>query len=412
MPHSGHVAASPEGKSCLQKGHARSSAAKGVEHIPLARACNSFGCPSGLRPPAGAAASGLRPPAGAAASGLRPPAGAAAIFIRGSVCHSARAVIATPLELALRLGLEGPPAHFEEALTHPSYANEHKGSARDNQRLEFLGDAVLGLCVSELLMDRFPEAREGELSLMRASLVNTDALAAWAREATLGEALRLGRGADAAGERTQKNVLADAVEAIVGAVYLDLGLEATRRVSRAIVSEPLERLANGPRLGRDPKSELQERVQARGGASPKYRVVETIGPDHNREFVVAVDVDGELLGEGRGRSKKQAEQEAARAAMRSPHPLAVAVARDLSPDTARSGGHDSARPAPPDSVRSSSSDSARSPSSDSARSPSSDSVRPASPDSGGSAPQSDATRARFESQRPTKTGVGERFEDE
>lgn len=264
------------------------------------------------------------------------------------------AVVTASEELALRLGLEGPPAHFEEALTHPSYANEHRGTARDNQRLEFLGDAVLGLCVSELLMDRFPEAREGELSLMRASLVNTDALAAWAREALLGEALRLGRGADAAGERSQKNVLADAVEAIVGAVYQDLGLESARKVSRAIVGEPLERLANGPRLGRDPKSELQERVQARGGTSPKYRVVEAIGPDHNREFVVAVDVDGEVLGEGRGRSKKQAEQEAARAAMQSAHPLASALSRDSSPDVVRPSSPDFVRASSPDVVRPSS----------------------------------------------------------
>ena len=242
-------------------------------------------------------------------------------------------VVTVPLhELAQRLGLEGPCAHLEEALTHPSYANEHKGSARDNQRLEFLGDAVLGLCVSEQLMDRFPDAREGELSLMRASLVNTEALAMWARDASVGDALRLGRGADAAGERSQKNVLADAVEAIVGAVYLDLGLEWARLVSRAIVGEPLERLASGPPLMRDAKSELQERVQARGGASPKYRVVEAIGPDHNREFVVAVDVDGEVLGEGRGRSKKQAEQDAARSALQSGHPLTTARTSDPGPE--------------------------------------------------------------------------------
>ena len=247
-------------------------------------------------------------------------------------------------ELAERLGLEGPCAHLEEALTHPSYANEHKGSARDNQRLEFLGDAVLGLCVSEQLMDRFRDAREGELSLMRASLVNTEALASWARDASVGTALRLGRGADAAGERTQKNVLADAVEAIVGAVYLDLGLEAARRVSRAIVAEPLERLATGPRLERDAKSELQERVQARGGASPKYRVVEAIGPDHNREFVVAVDVDGEVLGEGRGRSKKQAEQDAARAALHSGHPLTLAAGRASDPGPLP--GHRASDPGP------------------------------------------------------------------
>jgi ribonuclease-3 len=244
----------------------------------------------------------------------------------------ARVVLVASEEILEHLGLDGACAHLEEALTHPSYANEHRGSARDNQRLEFLGDAVLGLCVSELLMDRFPEAREGELSLMRASLVNTDALAEWARAAALGGALRLGRGADAAGERQQKNVLADVVEALVGAVYLDLGLESARKLASAIVGEPLERMASGPPVGRDPKSELQERVQARGGASPKYRVVEAIGPDHSREFVVAVDVDGEVLGEGRGRSKKRAEQEAARSALVGGHPLALPLARgDLPP---------------------------------------------------------------------------------
>lgn len=232
-----------------------------------------------------------------------------------------------PHEILEHLGLDGACPHLEEALTHPSYANEHRGSARDNQRLEFLGDAVLGLCVSELLMDRFPEAREGELSLMRASLVNTEALATFARAASLGSALRLGRGADAAGEREQNNVLADAVEALVGAVYLDQGLEAARKLGRSIVGEPFERMASGPPLGRDPKSELQERVQARGGSSPKYRVVEAIGPDHSREFVVAVDVDGEVLGEGRGRSKKRAEQEAARSALLGGHPLLMPVAR-------------------------------------------------------------------------------------
>jgi ribonuclease III len=232
-----------------------------------------------------------------------------------------------PREILEQIGLLGTCAHLEEALTHPSYANEHRDSSRDNQRLEFLGDAVLGLCVSELLMGRFPEAREGELSLMRASLVNTEALATFARSASLGGALRLGRGADAAGERQQNNVLADAVEALVGAVYLDMGMDAARTLAKVIIGEPLERMASGPPLGRDPKSELQERVQARGGASPKYRVVEAIGPDHSREFIIAVDVDGEVLGEGRGRSKKRAEQEAARSAMLGAHPLAQPVAR-------------------------------------------------------------------------------------
>lgn len=219
-------------------------------------------------------------------------------------------------ELTLRLGIEGELAHLEEALTHPSYSNEHRrGACADNQRLEFLGDAVLGMCVSELLMESYPAANEGELSLLRSSLVNTDALASWARNHGVGAALRVGRGADAAGERDQKNVLADAVEAIVAAVYLDRGVAAARELSRSIVAQPLERLGAAALPGRDPKSELQERVQAAGRSSPRYRVVGTEGPDHRREFLVEVEVGGEVLGAGRGHSKKLAEQAAAQAAI-------------------------------------------------------------------------------------------------
>jgi ribonuclease-3 len=219
-------------------------------------------------------------------------------------------------DLAALLRLDGDLPHLEEALTHPSYANEQRPGRRvDNQRLEFLGDAVLGLVVSELLMARFPAAKEGELSLMRSLLVNTEALAAWARSVDLGPSLRLGRGADAAGERDRDNVLGDAVEALVGAVYLDRGLDAARALAAVVVAAPLARLAPGGGLGRDPKSELQERVQAEGGASPRYRVVGTEGPDHRRAFIVVVEVNGEVAGEGRGRSKKLAEQAAARAAI-------------------------------------------------------------------------------------------------
>jgi ribonuclease-3 len=221
-----------------------------------------------------------------------------------------------PENIARRLNLPEDLPHLEEALTHPSYSNEQRRGARvDNQRLEFLGDAVLGLCVSQLLMSRFPMADEGELSLMRAALVNTEALASWARAVDLGRALRLGRGADAAGERDQTNVLADAVEAVVGAVYIDLGLERARAFTEAIVAEPLARAEREGGSGRDAKSELQERVQAAGEPSPRYRVVAAEGPDHQREFVVAVEVAGQVVSEGRGRSKKLAEQAAARAAL-------------------------------------------------------------------------------------------------
>ena len=209
----------------------------------------------------------------------------------------------------------GELPHLDEALTHPSYANEHRERCADNQRLEFLGDAVLGLLVGEILMERFPAAKEGELSLVRSLLVNAEALAVWARSVDLGPALRVGRGADAARDRDSDNVLADAAEALVGALYLDRGLPAARALALEIVAEPLSRLEAGGAVGRDPKSELQERVQAAGGASPRYHVVGTEGPDHRREFLVEVEVSGQVLGQGRGRSKKLAQQAAARAAL-------------------------------------------------------------------------------------------------
>jgi ribonuclease-3 len=222
-----------------------------------------------------------------------------------------------PDALLERLRLTGELAHLDEALTHPSYANEQRGRLPDNQRLEFLGDAVLGLLVGEILMERFPASKEGELSLMRSLLVSAEALAAWARSVELGPSLRLGRGADTAGERERDNVLADVAEALVGAVYLDRGLSAARDLAIDIVAEPLAQLQERGPVGRDAKSELQERVQAAGGPSPRYRVVGTEGPDHRREFVVEVEVDGRVLGQGRGRSKKLAEQAAARAAIAS-----------------------------------------------------------------------------------------------
>jgi ribonuclease-3 len=165
------------------------------------------------------------------------------------------------------LGLSLDAPHLDEALTHPSYANERR-SARHNQRLEFLGDAVLGLCVSELLCARFPEADEGALTRMRAHLVNAEALAGWARSVGLAEMLRLGRGAGAAGLRDSTNVLADAVEALIAAAYLDRGIETARNICARVVEAELAVLE---RTGaRDPKSELQERLQAIGGEAPTY----------------------------------------------------------------------------------------------------------------------------------------------
>lgn len=217
--------------------------------------------------------------------------------------------------LAVLLGLPPDAPHLEEALTHPSFANEQR-STRHNQRLEFLGDSVLGFCVSELLCARFPDADEGALTRMRAQLVNAEALAAWARREQLAPALKLGRGAGAAGLRDSTNVLADAVEALIAAVYLDLGLEAARASCARIVEGELLALERDGT--RDPKSELQERLQSIGGEAPTYELLEAGGPAHERWFKVGVKQGGRQLAEGSGRSKRAAERAAASVALERP----------------------------------------------------------------------------------------------
>ena len=216
--------------------------------------------------------------------------------------------------IAQLFGLAPDAPHLDEALTHPSYANEIR-TAQHNQRLEFFGDAVLGLCTSELLMERFPDADEGKLTRMRAKLINGEALAQWARAQDLSGALRLGRGALASGLAESENVLADAVEALLAATYLDRGLDAAREACRVIVGDQLEAFEKG--ASADPKSELQERVQALGRDAPTYAVVESGGPAHAPWFVVAVSVGAERVAEGRGRSKRLAERAAAEAALTS-----------------------------------------------------------------------------------------------
>ncbi len=228
--------------------------------------------------------------------------------------------------MARRLGLAPDAAHLAEALTHPSYANERPGS-RDNQRLEFLGDSVLGFCVSELLFERFPAVAEGTLTRLRASLVNDQALAEWGRSHGLAPALRLGRGAAAGGLAESTNVLADAVEALIAATFLDGGLDAARRAVRVVVEERLAALDAGG--ANDAKSELQERVQALGIAAPLYAVAASGGPPHDPWFEVEVRAQEQVLGRGRGRSKRQAERAAAEAALRAAAWQALAPESDL-----------------------------------------------------------------------------------
>jgi ribonuclease III len=214
-------------------------------------------------------------------------------------------------EVALAFGVPSNGPHLAQALTHPSFANELR-RVEDNQRLEFLGDAVLSLCVSEILWERFPEAAEGELTRLRATLVNADALADFARENSVPAALRLGRGAEVNGLRDSKNVLADAVEALIAAAYLDADLAAARGVCLRIVDRGLAASEN---RSLDPKTQLQEQVQALGLGAPVYEVIESGGPAHERWFRVQVKTAGAVTGEGVGSSKRLAERAAAAQAL-------------------------------------------------------------------------------------------------
>ncbi|HWI41265.1 MAG TPA: ribonuclease III [Verrucomicrobiae bacterium] len=200
-----------------------------------------------------------------------------------------------------------------QALTHRSALNElPRGSARDNQRMEFLGDAVLGLLVAQLLIERFPELREGELSRLRAALVNERNLAVLGSRLSLGTHLVMGKGEEKTGGRERRSILADTYEALLAAIYLDGGLEAALQRVRADFLPLLEE----ERLSlRDCKTELQERSQARDGLNPTYVVKSVDGPPHSRRYTVQVFLAGRCLGEGEGKSKKEAEQAAARAVM-------------------------------------------------------------------------------------------------
>ncbi len=198
------------------------------------------------------------------------------------------------------------------ALTHRSYRHEHsKFVKRDNERLEFLGDAVLGVCVAEMLFERYPDLREGQLTRRRAELVCEKQLAEVARRLALGEALRLGKGEEKTGGRDKPRLLASALEACVGAVYRDGGHEA----AWGAVRRQFEALLEAATGARDHKSQVQEFTQARGRGTPSYRVLVEEGPDHDRRFTVAIELDGEVVAEGTGRSKAEAEQIAAESAL-------------------------------------------------------------------------------------------------
>ena len=206
------------------------------------------------------------------------------------------------------------PLLLAEALTHPSLAYETHRAHFDNQRLEFLGDAVLQLIFTHELFRTFADYNEGNLTKLRARLVSRVALAVYARAHGLGEHLLMGRGEDASGGRTRASTLSDAFEALIGAIYLDGGVEEARRVVLQLCAADLARIAAEPKEV-NPKGQLQEMLQALSATGPRYTITAEDGPDHRKTFCARVEWNGHTLGTGEGLSKKLAETAAAEAAL-------------------------------------------------------------------------------------------------
>jgi ribonuclease-3 len=212
--------------------------------------------------------------------------------------------------LCARMGVELDLHLLERALTHRSYAYEN-GGLPTNERLEFLGDSVLGIVVTDTLFRRHPDLAEGQLAKLRAAVVNMRALADVARDLGLGEFIRLGKGEEITGGRDKSSILADTVEALLGAVYLDRGLAVSAELIHSLF-DPLIAASATLGAGLDWKTSLQERCAEHHLGIPEYAVDES-GPDHAKSFVATVLLNGEAFGQGQGRSKKEAEQAAAEA---------------------------------------------------------------------------------------------------
>ena len=245
---------------------------------------------------------------------------------------SAGSSTSDPAVLADRIGYGSPHELLAQALVHRSYSYEN-GGLPTNERLEFLGDAVLGLVVTQEIYERFPAHSEGDLARLRSAIVSAAALAEVAREIGLGEHLRLGKGEVSSGGRDKSSILADGLEAIIGACYLEHGERAAAVLVHRLIDPAIDRAVESG-AGRDWKTALQELVAAHGLGAVEYRI-EATGPDHAPEFTATVVVAGRPLGTGVGRSKKAAEQLAARHS----HPLLDPVSGQIAP-------HESAVSAP------------------------------------------------------------------
>lgn len=207
------------------------------------------------------------------------------------------------------------PELLRRALTHSSFVNEYDEVLRDNERLEFLGDALLDFIVGDMLFRRFPEMTEGELTQLRSAMVKTDSLALLASEVRLGEFLRIGKGEERNGGRNRSNILCRGFEAVVGAMYMDRGLDTLKE----FVEPRLEDLMNyilDNSLHQDARSLLQEASQEELSITPVYQLVDTVGPEHDKQFVIEVTLEEIPIGRGKGTSKRTAAQDAARDALR------------------------------------------------------------------------------------------------
>jgi ribonuclease-3 len=221
----------------------------------------------------------------------------------------------TPQELMERLHL-----YFEDvllltrAMTHRSYLNEHPEALEDNERLEFLGDAVLDFLVGEWLYNRFPEMEEGDLTQMRSALVQTNQLANFARLLKLENAIRLGKGESKSGGKLRNTLLCDVFEAFIGAMFLDKGIRVVGDFINPLLEEAITEIIELHK-NEDPKSLLQEWAQANGYATPKYSTKSVKGPDHAKVFEIEVKVNNKIMGSGIGKSKQSAEKKAAQEAL-------------------------------------------------------------------------------------------------
>lgn len=221
----------------------------------------------------------------------------------------------TPEELIRRLDLQiSDRLLLARALTHRSFLNEHPEAIEDNERLEFLGDAVLDFIVGAWLYNKYPEMPEGDLTRMRSALVHTEQLAEFAKEISLGQAMRLGRGECQAGGKDRLGLLCDTFEAVVGAIYLDSGIQGVNKFIEPFLFRASDDIIINHK-DEDPKSKLQEWSQAHGYQTPQYVTCNSSGPDHSKVFEVEVVIDGKIIAKGEGHSKQAATKIAAQNAL-------------------------------------------------------------------------------------------------